>query len=117
MRRLCARVPPPTRPESGLRLGRMIRHVVMFTWKAEATEEQKAAVPAGLSKLPGQIPVIKRYEYGAGINPGNRDFVLVADFASHEDFVTYRDHPEHQAFITECIVPAVAERVAVQYLL
>lgn len=95
----------------------MIRHVVMFTWFPDATEAQKAAVPAGLAKLPGLIPVIRRYEYGPGINAGNKDFVLVADFDTAEDFVTYRDHPDHQAFIRETIVPVVAERAAVQYAL
>ncbi len=95
----------------------MIRHVVMFTWKPEATEEQKAAVPAGLAELPGAIPQIRRYEYGPGINPGNKDFVLVADFDDHEDFVTYRDHPAHRAFIDRCVAPIAADLARVQYRL
>ncbi|GAA3195933.1 hypothetical protein GCM10010468_06270 [Actinocorallia longicatena] len=89
----------------------------MFTYRADATAAQIEAIPRGLSRLPGLIPQIRRYEYGAGINPGNKDFVVVADFDSNADFVTYRDHPDHQAFIAECITPAVAERVAVQYLI
>ncbi|MEO3783042.1 Dabb family protein [Actinocorallia sp. B10E7] len=95
----------------------MIRHVVMFTWTPEATGEQKAAVPAELAKLPGEIPQIRRYEYGPGINPGNRDFVLVADFDSPEDFLTYRDHPVHRAFIEKCIDPIAADVARAQYVL
>lgn len=87
----------------------------MFTWKPEATPEQRAAVPAGLAALPGAIPQIRRYEYGAGVNPGNRDFALVADFDSNEDFVTYRDHPAHQSFIAECVAPIAAELARIQY--
>ena len=34
----------------------MLRHVVMMKWTAEATDEQKARVPAELSTLPGAIP-------------------------------------------------------------
>ncbi|ROO83511.1 stress responsive alpha/beta barrel protein [Actinocorallia herbida] len=93
----------------------MIRHVVMFTWKAEATEEQRAAVPAELAKLPAAIPEIRRYEFGPGRNPGNKDFVLVADFDDDESFVTYRDHPAHQAFIAACVTPIAADLARVQY--
>lgn len=95
----------------------MIRHVVMFTWTPEATREQRDAVPAGLARLPGEIPQIRRYEYGPGINPGNKDFVLVADFDTLEDFIAYRDHPAHRAFIEECITPIAADLSRVQYRL
>jgi hypothetical protein len=35
------------------------RHCVMFKWKPEATEPQKALVLTGLLGLPGAIPVIR----------------------------------------------------------
>lgn len=96
---------------------RGFRHVVMFTWTAEATQEQKQAVAERLSELPGRIPQIRRYDLGtdAGINPGNHEFVVVADFAGREDYLVYRDDPAHQAVIEECIRPIVASRAAVQY--
>ena len=95
----------------------MFRHVVMFTWKPEATEEQKAAVSERLAALPAAIPEIKDYHYGrdAGIGEGNYDFVVVADFADRESFITYRDHPLHQAAVKETIAPIRAERAAAQY--
>jgi hypothetical protein len=93
------------------------RHVVMFIWTTEATQEQKAAVAERLSELPEVIPDIKRYEIGddAGINEGNYDFVVVADFADRESYLVYRDHPVHLAVIAETIKPITAERAAVQY--
>ncbi|GAA4526056.1 MULTISPECIES: Dabb family protein [Nonomuraea] len=95
----------------------MIRHVVLFTWSPEATEEQKAAVAAELRELPGQIPEIRSYLLGpdAGINPGNHDFAVVADFDSEDDYRAYRDHPRHQAVIAEHIKPILATRAAVQF--
>ncbi|MFC7387269.1 Dabb family protein [Sphaerisporangium rhizosphaerae] len=95
----------------------MFRHVVMFTWVAGATEEQKAEVETGLKKLPDAIPEIRRYEIGqdAGINPGNYEFAVVADFDSEEDYLVYRDHPVHRAFIADVIRPILAGRAAVQY--
>ncbi|MFC4536288.1 Dabb family protein [Sphaerisporangium dianthi] len=97
----------------------MFRHVVMFTWVAGTTEEQKAEVEAGLKELPVAIPEIRRYEVGrdAGINPGNHEFVVVADFDSVEDYLVYRDHPVHRAVIADVIRPILASRSAVQYTL
>jgi Stress responsive A/B Barrel Domain len=95
----------------------MLRHVVMFRWTPETTAEDIAAVEAGLGQLPGQIPEIERYTFGAdaGINEGNFQFVVVADFASQDDYLVYRDHPVHQAFIAERIRPHLAERGSVQF--
>ncbi|MEO3812984.1 Dabb family protein [Sphaerisporangium sp. B11E5] len=95
----------------------MFRHVVMFTWIAGTTEEQKAGLVAELGKLPGAIPEIRRYEMGpdAGINPGNHEFVVVADFDSAEDYLVYRDHPVHRDVIERAIRPIMASRAAVQY--
>jgi hypothetical protein len=57
------------------------------------------------------------YQIGsdAGINEGNYDFVVVADFADRESYLVYRDHPYHLEIITETIRPIVADRAAVQY--
>lgn len=94
-----------------------LRHVVVFRWTPETTDADVAAVEAALAELPGQIPQIQAYAFGsdAGINDGNADFAVVADFASTDDYVVYRDHPVHRAVITELIVPHAAERAAVQY--
>ncbi|GII58760.1 hypothetical protein Pth03_71490 [Planotetraspora thailandica] len=95
----------------------MFRHVVMFTWTADATEEQKAEVSKRLSELPGVIPELKSYQIGpdAGINEGNFDFAVVADFDSQDDYLVYRDHPVHRAVVAESIAPIAATRAAVQY--
>ena len=55
----------------------MFRHVVLFTWTEEATDEQKATLVAELAKLPGAIPEIRAFTFGpdAGVNPGNQEFV------------------------------------------
>ena len=95
----------------------MIRHTVMFRWTADTTPADVAAIAEGLGGLPGAIPEIRDYRFGhdLGINPGNFDFVVIAEFADTEDYVAYRDHPLHQALIAERIAPHVAERAAVQF--
>ena len=95
----------------------MIRHCVMFRWKADAPATTVAALSAALSKLPGLIPEIRAYSFGTdiGVNEGNDEFVVVADFASVDDYVVYRDHPEHKKAVAEHVVPNIAERHAVQF--
>ncbi|WP_425582103.1 Dabb family protein [Streptosporangium fragile] len=95
----------------------MFRHVVLFTWAQEATEEQRARVAEELGKLPGVIAEIRSYTIGpdAGVNPGNHQFAVVADFADVDDYLVYRDHPAHQAVIAEHVKPILASRAAVQF--
>ncbi|RJL30959.1 Dabb family protein [Bailinhaonella thermotolerans] len=95
----------------------MFRHVVVFRWKDEASEEARSRVAAELGRLPGIIGEIRRYEMGAdaGVNEGTFDFALVADFDGVDDYLVYRDHPEHRRVIAEFIAPIVAERASVQY--
>ena len=95
----------------------MIRHVVTFRWKPETSADDIAAVEAGLRELPAAITQIQRYTFGRdlGINDGNFQFAVVADFASADDYVVYRDDPQHRRLIEERIRPHIAERVAIQF--
>ena len=95
----------------------MIRHVVMMRWAAGATAEQQQRVATELSRLPALVPSLRDYRLGAdlGVNPGNFDFAVTADFDDVDGYLAYRDHPEHRAIVAEFIQPIVAERAAVQF--
>ena len=95
----------------------MFRHVVLFTWKDDATEEQKQALHDGLAKMPPAIDVIRAYRFGpdAGVNAANFDYAVVADFDDKDGYVTYRDHPVHRALVENYVSPIVASRAAVQF--
>ena len=95
----------------------MIRHVVMFRWKDGVDDAHVEATARALSALPGLIPQIVTYSYGAdlGTAPNTLDFAVTAQFASVEDYVAYRDHPDHQAFVATYVAPAVDDRCAVQF--
>ncbi len=95
----------------------MIRHVVLFRWTPDATQEQKQRVAAELRRLPALLPVLRSYDVGGdlGLAEGNFEFAVVADFDDLEGFRTYRDNPEHRAVIAEFIQPIIAQRAAVQY--
>ena len=95
----------------------MFRHVVLLQWTSEATDEQIVAVHDGLAALPAAIAEISSYDVGpdAGVNEGNFDVSIVADFATVHDYLIYRDHPVHRALIEDKIVPILAARAAVQH--
>jgi hypothetical protein len=96
-----------------------IRHAVLFRFDDDATDEQIAALAAGLDTMPaatGAVDVAD-YEHGRslGLNPAGWDYAVVAEFASVEAFTTYRDHPAHRALIRELVEPITAERTSVQF--
>ena len=89
----------------------------MFRWTPEATQEQKQRVTTELARLPALVPSLRAYRLGAdlGLNPGNFDYAVAADFDDREGYLTFRDNPDHRAIIAEFIRPIIAERAAVQY--
>jgi Stress responsive A/B Barrel Domain len=95
----------------------MLRHVVLFTWTPEATQEQRQTVEAELRKLPGLIQEIREYEVGpdAGLNEGTCDFAVVAGFDDAAGYLTYRDHPAHRAVVDNYLAPVVSSRARVQF--
>jgi len=97
--------------------GAGVRHVVLFNWAEGTAPEQIAALCEGLARLPGLVPEIADYRFGAdlGINQGNAQFAVVADFASEQHYLTYRDHPEHRQLIADLVTPIVASRLAIQF--
>jgi hypothetical protein len=95
----------------------MFRHVVLFTWTEESTHDQRQRVAEQLVALSARIPEIKAYRLGsdAGVNEGNYEFGIVADFDDAESYLRYRDNAEHRAIIERYITPIVARRAAIQY--
>lgn len=95
----------------------MIRHVVLFSWKPEATAEQVKALGAELAKMPTAIGAIRAYKFGPdlGINPANSDYVVVADFDDAAGYVSYRDDPAHRELVARYVTPILASRAAIQF--
>lgn len=95
----------------------MIRHVVLFRWVPEATQEQKERVASELRRLPSVVPSLRAYHVGSdvGVNQGNFEFAVAADFDDVDGYLAYRDHPEHRAIISQFIQPIAGQRAAVQF--
>ncbi len=81
----------------------VLRHVVLFSFKNDATAEAVDAVIAAFAALPAAIPGITAYESGTNVSPEglNDGFThcFTLTFAAAEDRDTYLNHPEHQRFV------------------
>jgi hypothetical protein len=95
----------------------MFRHVVLFSWTQDATEAQQLAMADELRKLPAAVDTIRAYEVGpdAGVNPGNFDFAVIAEFDDADGYRAYRDHPAHRTIVEQYVNPIVARRAGVQF--
>ncbi|MGH3304565.1 MAG: Dabb family protein [Streptosporangiaceae bacterium] len=94
----------------------MIRHVVVFTWDDEMTDELEQQFAAELTAIAPKLPGVRAYHAGpdAGLVAGNFDFAVVADFDDVASYLAYRDHPEHQDIIGRFSRLHTTSRAAVQ---
>jgi hypothetical protein len=97
----------------------MIRHVALFRWKPEATEEQKKQAAAQVAKLPSMVPSVLGFACGSdiGANEGNYDFAVTADFDDVTGYRAYRDDPGHRQVVADYIAPFIAARAGIQFQL
>ena len=95
----------------------MIRHVVVFTWSADADADRRAATLAALKGLRSEVGGMTSLVVAddAGLSDGNADTVLIADFPDAEAFYRYAQDPVHLAVLAEHVRPWLAVRSAVQY--
>jgi hypothetical protein len=95
----------------------MIRHVALFTWTEGMTKEMERQFAAELTALAPTLPGVRAYHAGpdAGINQGNFDFAVVADFDDVGSYLGYRDNAEHKDIIGRFSGPHTKSRAAVQY--
>jgi hypothetical protein len=80
----------------------VIRHVVVFKYKATATEAQIAEVTRGFRALKDKIPGIVGFEQGKNHSPEKLDqgfnHVYLVTFSSEAARDAYLPHPEHKKF-------------------
>jgi hypothetical protein len=81
----------------------VLRHVVLFAFKDDASAEDVEAVVAGFAALPDAISEINGYEWGTNVSPEglNDGFThcFTLTFASAESRDAYLNHPAHVAFV------------------
>ncbi len=89
-------------PERSMQQDSVLRHVVMFKFKEDASKDDIRKVREAFSALPSKIPQIVDYEWGTNNSPEglNKGFthIFFLTFNSEEDRAVYLPHPAHKAF-------------------
>ena len=81
---------------------KLLRHVVLFSFKAGSTPEQIKTVTDAFAALPKKIKEIKSFEWGTNNSPESLSqgftHCFFVTFVSEKDRATYLPHADHVAF-------------------
>ncbi|MEO3943119.1 Dabb family protein [Paenarthrobacter nicotinovorans] len=96
----------------------MIRHAVLFKFKAEFPAADMMAWRKGLDRLEGNIPGLLKFTHGADVLRHGRsfDYAIVADFNAAEDLEVYDTHPLHEP-LKMYSLPNSEQIIAVDFVL
>jgi uncharacterized protein YnzC (UPF0291/DUF896 family) len=82
---------------------KMLRHVVLFSFKSSSTAADVKKIEEAFKALPGKIKEIKDFEWGTNNSPENLaqgfSHCFFVSFASEKDREIYLPHPDHKAFV------------------
>lgn len=97
---------------------RLLRHVVLFKFKADASKDQIKEIEQAFAKLPEQIDAIHAFEWGTDNSPemlaqGYTHCFLVT-FKTEEARAEYLPHVAHQAFVAK-LKPILDGALVVDY--
>ncbi len=98
----------------------MVKHIVVWTLKKEASGKAKAWIAEEAKKrleaFTGKIPGLRKLEVGinTGIDPGAADLLLYTEFSNFESLQAYQVHPLHKEFV-DFIRPLRESRQVVDY--
>lgn len=97
---------------------KLLRHVVLFSFKEGSTPQQIKTVTDAFAALPKKIKEIKAFEWGTNNSPEklNQGFThcFFVSFASENDRDIYLPHPAHQAFV-EVLKPILDKVLVIDY--
>lgn len=95
----------------------MIRHMVLFRFKPEATDAERGAVLDGLARLPSHFPAMRRFGLGENISRRDATFphVMTVEFEQQAALEAYLDSAEHERFVATVFRPAIEARAIASY--
>lgn len=96
----------------------VLRHVVIFKFKPEATKQQIKTIEKAFSALPSKIAQIMDYEWGLNNSPEglSKGFThcFFVTFKNEEDRAIYLPHPDHKAFVS-LLTPVLEDVFVLDY--
>jgi Stress responsive A/B Barrel Domain len=77
---------------------KFLRHIVLFKFKDDVSEEQIAGAGKAFLALPDQIETIQDIEWGRAINdPAPYTHCLLVTVRTEAELQAYEEHPAHNA--------------------
>ena len=97
---------------------RVLRHVVLFSFKDSAGPQRVEEIEQAFGELPGQIDEVYDFEWGVDVSVENisQGFThcFLVTFRSEKDRDAYLVHPAHRAF-SSGVKPHLAKVLVVDY--
>ena len=97
---------------------KMLRHVVLFKFKADAGQEKIDEVTTAFAALPKKIDTIKDFEWGTDVSVENKTagftHCFVVTFADEKGREVYLPHPAHKEFV-KLVGPVLEDVLVVDY--
>lgn len=97
---------------------RLLRHVVMFKFKADAKPAEVEKIVVAFGDLKKKVPQIAVYEWGTNNSPENLNkgftHCFILSFKTEKDRDAYLPHPEHKAFVG-LLKPVLEEAFVIDY--
>ncbi len=97
---------------------RLLRHVVMFKFKADAKPAEVQKVVDAFGDLKKKISHVAAYEWGTNNSPENLNkgftHCFVLSFKTEKDRDAYLPHPDHKAFVV-LLKPVLEEAFVIDY--
>jgi len=99
-------------------MDKVLRHVVMFQFKAGTEDRTIRKIEAAFAALPNKIEAIRDFEWGTDVSvegkAGGFTHCFLVTFDSEADRDTYLPHPAHQEFVS-LVKPHVEKSLVLDY--
>jgi 2,3-dihydroxy-p-cumate/2,3-dihydroxybenzoate 3,4-dioxygenase len=95
----------------------MIRHMVLFRFRPDASDKARAQVLNGLAELPQRFAAMRRFGLGENISKRDSRFthVMTIEFDTRDQLELYLDSEHHEHFVHNYFRPAIEERAIASY--
>jgi lysophospholipase L1-like esterase len=97
---------------------KVLRHIVLFNFKKEVTDQQVQEVVEAFGKLPGKIDAILDYEAGTDVSVEGKaagfTHAFLVTFRTAADRAVYLPHPAHKEFVS-LVGPRIADVLVFDY--
>ncbi len=94
----------------------MIKHIVMWKFKSDVSDEDKLEMKRQLEALRGVVPSLLKIEAGLDLSKkeASMDMSLYTEFQTMGDLAAYANHPEHLK-VVGFVKLLVSDRAVVDY--